>query len=235
MGGIQAATTLNSVGRKPGNPYLARPATNGEPREMTAHREPRPTRLPHGESPSREQCAINNSTQSSLNPYTTARPNGCCFLGEPASSRARPTRLLRQPKPQSGQSAASTQHTALFCKCTQTTRRSRPPGVPMPGRVHLHHGVRQHPGGTRMEHDVRWLRRDRRDLSVLRLRALHDTRACGGMAAAYAQSGLRNLASAPAQFIPGAAHARAHLHADPQRHRGHIGQAEAVRSQRSSG
>ena len=28
------------------------------------------------------------------------------------------------------------------------------------GRVHLHHGVRQHPGGTRMEHDVRWLGHD---------------------------------------------------------------------------
>ena len=88
MGEIQAATTLNSVGRKPGNTSLARPATNGQPHEMTAHREPRPTRRPHGESPSRKMRAINNSAQSSLNPYTTAQPNGCCFLGPPCYRRS---------------------------------------------------------------------------------------------------------------------------------------------------
>ena len=95
MGGIQAATTLNSVGRKPINPYLARPATNGRPREMTAHRESRPTRRRHGEPPSRELRAIDNSTQSSLNSYTTAHPNGCCFLGPPCYRRSEGTCIIR--------------------------------------------------------------------------------------------------------------------------------------------
>ena len=88
MGGIKAAATLNSVVRKPGNTYLARPATNGQPHEMTAHPEPRPARLPRGEPPSREMRAINNSAQSSLNPYTTAQPSSCCFLGPPCYRRS---------------------------------------------------------------------------------------------------------------------------------------------------
>ena len=53
MGGIWLATAPNCAVRKPGNTYLARPATNGQPHEMTAHPEPRPTRLPRGEQPSR--------------------------------------------------------------------------------------------------------------------------------------------------------------------------------------
>ena len=97
VGGIQAATTLNCVGRKTGNPYLARPATNGQPRGMTAHREPRPTKRPHGETPSREisMRAIDNSTQSSLNPYTTAQPNGCCSLGLPCYRRSEGICIIR--------------------------------------------------------------------------------------------------------------------------------------------
>ena len=88
MGGIWLATAPNCAVRKPGNTCLARPVTNGQPHEMTAHPEPRPARLPRGEPPSREMRAINNSAQSSLNPYTTAQPSSCCFLGPPCYRRS---------------------------------------------------------------------------------------------------------------------------------------------------
>ena len=38
---------------------------------------------------------INNSTQSLLNPYTTARPNGCCFLGPPCYHGSEETCIIR--------------------------------------------------------------------------------------------------------------------------------------------
>ena len=83
LGGLQAAAALNSATRMPGNISLARTAPTGQPREMNAHREPRPIRRPHGGSPSREPRATTNSTLASPNPYTVARPHGCCLLGPP--------------------------------------------------------------------------------------------------------------------------------------------------------
>jgi hypothetical protein len=83
------------VGRKPDSPYLARPATNGQPREMTAHRELSPTRQSRGEPPSLGLRATNNSTQPLLNPYTVAQPNGCCLLGPPCYRGSEGTCIIK--------------------------------------------------------------------------------------------------------------------------------------------
>lgn len=81
MGGIQAAVTPTSDVCKPGNIHLAWPAPTGQPHEMIAHHAPRSARQAHGESPSRGQRAINNSTLPPPKPYTVAHPDGCCLLG----------------------------------------------------------------------------------------------------------------------------------------------------------
>ena len=62
---------------------------------MNAHQEPHPTRRSQGEPPSRGLRAINNSTQSPLNPYTVAQPNSCCLLGPPRYRGSEGTCIIR--------------------------------------------------------------------------------------------------------------------------------------------